>query len=283
MRQKRQPRSGQTQRFLTVLAEQLQGEVNAFASVQHWIEGRLQKPLTEIVRAEQTREAAESVTTAQAFGSLRLLSQLDFTKTFEAVNLVEAELRLDPAGIYPSSDFATRDRCRRVVEQTARTSGKEELEIARLAIGLAAAAEDPSHRHVTHQLLAEGILQLEQKAGARPRLRIRFHRLIRGHATGVYLGGIVLLTAGFTAITMAVASGAGITQSWVLAILATLALFPLSELSIQIVNALVISLFPASILPKMNFKEGIPPDRATRLPSSAKQSARSPMPTAHTR
>jgi cyclic beta-1,2-glucan synthetase len=48
-----------------------------------------------------------------------------------------------------------------------------------------------------------------------------------------------------------------------LAILAALALFPLSELSIQIVNALVISLFPASILPKMNFKEGIPPDRAT--------------------
>ncbi|HYV62327.1 MAG TPA: glucoamylase family protein [Bryobacteraceae bacterium] len=62
---------------------------------------------------------------------------------------------------------------------------------------------------------------------------------------------------------MALAGEMGITQSWVLAILAALALFPLSELSIQIVNTLVISLFPPSILPKMNFKEGIPSDRAT--------------------
>jgi cyclic beta-1,2-glucan synthetase len=251
------------QHFLTVLAEQLQGEENTFASVQHWIEERLKQPLTDVVRAEHTREAVESVATAQAFGSLRLLSQVEFTKIFEAVSLVEAELRLDPAGIYFHSDFATRDRCRRIVEQIARTSGKEELEVAHLAIGLATAAEDPSHRHVTHYLLAEGVIQLEQLAGARPRLRTRLHRSIRKHATGVYLGGIASLTASFTAITVVLAGEAGITQNWVLAILAVLALFPLSELSIQIVNALVISLFPPSILPKMNYKEGIPSDRAT--------------------
>jgi len=249
--------------FLTVLAEQLQGEENTFASMQHWIEGRLQQPLTEVVRTEHTREAAESVATAQAFGSLRLLSQLDFTTIFEAVSQVEAELRRDPADIYTHSDFATRDRCRRIVEQIARTSRKEELEVARLAVGLAASAENPSDRHVTHYLLSEGILQLEHAAGARRRLQTRLHRSIRRHATGVYLGGIVALTASFAAITVALAGEAGITQTWVLAILAALALFPLSELSIQIVNALAISLFPPAILPKMNFKEGIPSDRAT--------------------
>src|SRR5262249_15448248 len=118
--------------FLMVLAEQLQGEENTFASVQHWIEERLQQPLTEIVRAEHAREAAESVATALAFGSLRLLSQFDFTTIFEAVSPVERQLRLDPASIYAQSDFATRDRCRRIVEQTARTSGKEEVEVANL-------------------------------------------------------------------------------------------------------------------------------------------------------
>ena len=249
--------------FLMALAEQLQGEENTFASVQHWIEERLKQPLTEVVRAEHTREAAESVATAQAFGSLRLLYQLDFTKIFEAVSLVEAELRRDPADIYAHSDFATRDRSRRLVEQIARASGKEELEVARLAIGLATSADPSSDRHVTHYLLAEGIVLLEHAAGARRSLRTRLHRSIRKHATGVYLGGIAALTACFTAITVALAGEVGITQSWVLASLAVLALFPLSELSIQIVNALVISLFPASILPKMNYKEGIPPERAT--------------------
>ena len=249
--------------FLTVLAEQLQGEENTFASVQHWIEERLKQPLTEVVRGEHAREAAESVATAQAFGSLRLLSQLDFTKIFEAVSLVEAELRLDPAGIYAHSNFATRDRCRRVVEQIARASGREELDVARLAIGLATSAEDPFQRPVAHYLLADGVLQLEQTAASRPRLQTRLHRAIRKHATGVYLGGITTLTACFTAITVVLAGEAGITHNWMLAILAALALFPLSELSIQIVNALVISLFPPAVLPKMDYREGIPADRAT--------------------
>ena len=45
--------------------------------------------------------------------------------------------------------------------------------------------------------------------------------------------------------------------------LGLLALFPLSELAIQIVNALVISLLPPDELPAMDFKDGIPPDQAT--------------------
>ncbi len=249
--------------FLTVLAEQLQGEENTFAGLQHWIEEQLHQPFTEIVRAEHSREAAESVATAQAFGGLRLLSQLDFTTIFESVSLVEAELRLDPGGIYGRSDFATRDRCRRIVEQVARRSGKEELEVARLAVELAAAAEEPADRHVAHYLLAEGILKLEQITRCRPPFQLRLHRAIRRHATGVYIGGIILLTAGFAGIAAAVAGSTGITQSWVLTILAALALFPLSELSTQIINALVISLFPPTVLPKMNYKHGIPPDRAT--------------------
>src|SRR5689334_15505434 len=48
-----------------------------------------------------------------------------------------------------------------------------------------------------------------------------------------------------------------------LRILAALAMFPLGELSIQIINALVISLFPPAILPKMNYKAGIPSDCST--------------------
>ena len=46
-------------------------------------------------------------------------------------------------------------------------------------------------------------------------------------------------------------------------ILGTLALFPLSELTVQIINALVISLLPPDPLPKMDFKAGIPADHAT--------------------
>src|SRR6185437_13083965 len=116
------------------LAEQLQGEEDTLAPLQRWIELRQNQPLTPMVQSEHNREAAERVSTANAFGSLRVLARLDFAEIFESVNLVEAELRRDPAGIYPRCDFSTRDQCRHVVEQVARHSGLSELEVARRSI-----------------------------------------------------------------------------------------------------------------------------------------------------
>ena len=101
--------------FATCLVEQLQDEDRALAPAQQWIEARLGMPLAEVVRNEHNREAAERLSIANAFGSLRVLGRLDFKKIFESTSLVEAELRTDPT--HAHSDFATRDRARKVVEQ----------------------------------------------------------------------------------------------------------------------------------------------------------------------
>ena len=139
----------------------------------------------------------------------------------------------------------------------------EEREVARLAVVLAASHQDPAKRHVTHYLLADGVVELERLAGGRTSARTRFVRALRRHATGVYLGSVATLTVCFTGITLAIAQGAGVSQERVLGLLAFLALLPLSELSIQIVNALVISFLAPVTLPKMDFQEGIPPENAT--------------------
>jgi cyclic beta-1,2-glucan synthetase len=249
--------------FLASLTEQLQGDEHALAPVQAWMETRLQQSPLAIVRGEHGREAAESVATAQAFGSLRTLGRLDFNRIFEAVNLIDAELQRDPAIIYQRSDFATRDQCRREVERVARRSGLTEQEVARLAVSLAASAPDATQRHVTYFLLAEGILELERRAGAHPSARTRLTRSIRRHATPLYLGSVIGLTLAFTGITVALAQTLGVSQQRPLEIFGLLALFPLSELCIQIINALVISVFTPAMLAKMDFQSGIPPENAT--------------------
>ncbi len=111
--------------FLTCVAEQLQDEEDALAPLRHWIETHLGQPLTDIVRTQHNAEAAEAVSTANAFGSLRALSRIEFAEVFESVSLVEGELLKDPGGIYQRTDFATRDRCRRTVERISRNSGGE--------------------------------------------------------------------------------------------------------------------------------------------------------------
>jgi len=249
--------------FLTCLAEQLQDEEDALVPVQHWIEERLKTSLTELVRAEHTSEAAESISTANAFGSLRALARLDFRAVFESVSLMEAELCRDPTGTYGHSDFATRDRCRRAVERISRQSGVGELDVARQAVGLARQGADSRSQHVAHYLLEDGVTQLEAETNARIPFGTRLIRGLRLRATAVYLSGISGLTLCFTALALALAWDAGVRQEATLAVLGVLALFPLSELAIQIINALVISLLPPETLPKMDFRAGIPPEHAT--------------------
>ena len=248
--------------FLTSLAEQLRDEEEALAPLQHWIEEQLGKPLTEVVRTQHTEEATESVSTANAFGSLRALSQIDFAELFESVSLMEAELRTDPGGVYPRTDFETRDRCRRAVERVSRHSGAGELDVARRALALARQSADPRTGHVAYYLIDDGVLRLEAETHARMPLRTHLLRTIRRRATPVYLIGVIGLTLAFTVISLALAWDAGVRQRVMLLALGLLALFPLSELAVQIVNALVISLLPPEALPAMDFRDGIPPEQA---------------------
>ena len=247
--------------FATCLVEQLQDEDRALAPAQQWIEARLGMPLAEVVRNEHNREAAERLSIANAFGSLRVLARLDFRKIFEATSLVEAELRSDST--HAHSDFATRDRSRKVVEQISKHCGTGELEVARRAVVLARQTDRPEAASASYFLLAEGVTELERDVGARMPFRTRVTRAVRRKATPFYLGSLVGLTASFLALSLAFAWDLGVHQPLMLVILGTLALFPLSELTVQIINALVISLLPPDPLPKMEYKDGIPSDHAT--------------------
>jgi len=249
--------------FVTALAERLQDEELALGPAQQWIEERFGKSLMEVVRAQHTREAAETVSTSNAFGSLRTLAQLDFKIVFEDVSLVEAELRKDPAGTYALSDFQTRDRSRRVVEKVSRYSGIDELEVARRAVHLAVQSSDPRTAHVAYYLLSGGLAELEANAKARMPLGTSLLRAASSHATPVYIGTIVGLTACFTVLCWLLAREAGVDHLAILVALTALSIFPLSEFCIQIVNALVISLLPADPLPKLDFRNGIPAAHAT--------------------
>ena len=247
--------------FVAALAEQLQDEEQALGPIQRWIEKQFQSPIADIARDLHIKEAAQTVSTANAFGSLRILPGLAFTAIFENVSLVEAELRTDPAGVYPRSDFSTRDRCRRALEKIARCSQTSELEVARVAIRLT----QENGKHVAYYLLSDGILRLEKETGARVPLSRRTARIVHRHAAPIYVTAVVTLTICFTAMAVIVASNAGMARNWILIVLGVVGLFPLSELALQIVNVLIVSLLPPQPLPKMDFRDGIPPQNSTLI------------------
>ena len=196
--------------------------------------------------------------------SLRTLETTDWKAVFEQISETERILREDPAGVYPSMDFDTRDRYRRVVEDLAARSGWLEDAVAREAVRLSRESTAGRHRHVGYHLIDRGVVGLERLVAYRSRWRTGWRRALERHPTPWYLGAIFLVaglhvTALGAALLMAGASHA------VAAAGVALAVVPATTIGVSVVNFLVTRLLPVRVLPKMDFRRGIPLDCRTAV------------------
>ena len=247
--------------FAFQLIEHLYDEEAALAPVQSWLERINRKPLSEINAREQDRQTKDQLSIGNAFTSLRLLALLDWRQIFEHVSRVERLLRKDPSGMYGRMDFATRDRYRRAIEEIARRCGKDEEQVARSAIDLAArprpAAADTVCVHVGTYLIGDGRRELDGLVGCRESVRFRFLHWSYRHHSAVYLLGLGFVSALLLFLIVALGLREQALEIRILTLL--LSLIPVSQLSLEVVNYLVMRIFPPRTLAKMDYQEsGIP-------------------------
>ncbi|HEY9132651.1 MAG TPA: hypothetical protein VIM98_12910 [Dyella sp.] len=122
------------------LTRRLQGLSSALALPLTWIEQRLSESgssIEHLVQLEAQQQAADQLSIGNSISSLRLLSAMDWREFVEGTSSVEKILREDPAGIYATMDFDTRDHYRHVVEALTKYSDRTEADVARAAIELA--------------------------------------------------------------------------------------------------------------------------------------------------
>jgi cyclic beta-1,2-glucan synthetase len=257
------PQSEWTESFMVHFLELLREQVPILATASEWLETMLVGRGTccaDVVRREQQRQAANQVSIGNSVTSLRILSALDWPEFFEKTSLVEAILRQDPAGTYPGQDFATRDRYRRRVEKLARGSQQAELEVALQAVGLANRDQGVTtpDNHVGYYLIDRGQARLERALGYHADLRDRFVQAVLGNPRVIYFGGIAMTTAalllGLTALAFW-GYGAGLK---LLCLTLLVAVLPASEVAVSFVNYAVSFLVPPRVLPKMDYRRGIP-------------------------
>jgi cyclic beta-1,2-glucan synthetase len=221
----------------------------------------------EMLRVEHQRGAADQLAIGNVITSMRLLSSIDWTLFFERVSLVERVLRDDPAGAYAAMDFPTRDRYRHSVETLARQTGRQEADVAALAIDMARAAmrDNPGHdrqHHVGYYLISRGRFALERKVGYRPSAQERMVRFAFRYQALGYLGTLAVATA-VAVLSLVVhvgRRGATATELWIVALVV---LLPVSELVISLVNLIVTARVRPRQLPKLAMRDGIPPSERT--------------------
>ena len=161
--------------FAVQLVHRLRDQDPKFTPALAWLDERLAKQgLTadSAVREVHRSQGAANVTVRNIVTSLRVIVEVDWQVLFERYCLVDDVLASGCA--FHEMDFATRNLYRSAVEDLARRSHRDELEIARLAVA-AAHAPHPSceppeqlrHSDPGYHLLAGGRREFEASIGFR--------------------------------------------------------------------------------------------------------------------
>jgi len=262
--------------FVEEFYAKLQAHGPAMTFVQTWVE---QKLLEQGVTATQLSESASrtsatnQISIANSIGSLRFIGAMDWRNYVESLSVVEQKLREDPADMYATQDFATRDRYRHVIEDLARGSFQSELAVTSQAILLAQHAttlltrnaaqllSSPDHSdrtaHVGYYLISHGRLLLEQAIGYHVSWKLRISRACKPYSLMLYLGPILSLTVLVTLAVFYFFSGFAL-NDWRFWFFATLGAISFSALAVSLINLFATLVFPPRILPRLDFSQGIP-------------------------
>ncbi len=215
----------------------------------------------QLVRQEHQCQAANQVSIGNVITSMRLISALDWVAFFERVSPVEQLLKQDPAEVYAQMDFPTRDRYRHAVERLAKRGQYNDLDVAKKIVAMAAEvplanASQWMRRHVGYWLIGPGRKEAERELGYSPSIPERLIGCARQHPDLLYFGVIGSITVALIAIVVAIALTSA--SPAMVALLALLALLPASDLAVGMTNYLVTNLLAPQLLPKLEFKEGVP-------------------------
>jgi cyclic beta-1,2-glucan synthetase len=257
--------------FVAGFTRKLQGKGPALALPLSWMEQKLTAlgiSSNDLVSQENQKQAADQVSVRNCVGTLRFLGATDWRDFVEALSSVESVLRKDTAGTYPLMDFATRDRYRHVVESISKASELSETEVALAALSLSAADhvdEDQNTRvkHVGYYLIDKGLAQTERVAGAKYSLRLRLSRIFGRAPVFVYLFSILLLTMLPAAGMWRLALDQHILNGYVLTLLGILLISGMGQLAVSLVNWFATIWVKPTLLPRMDFSEGIPEECRT--------------------
>ncbi|MXP13219.1 cellobiose phosphorylase [Altererythrobacter confluentis] len=233
------------------------------ASLTPLLEGQVEMPFPLSAEAGESLSLDPTERVARAISNLAIVAAVPWESFFDQTSEVEKALADDPSGHYPQMDFETRDRYRNAVEQLARAGTADESAITSAALSLAfEGSADDVRRHVGYWLVGAGRQQLETEVGAFVPLAQRPRRLILAHPGGFYAAALVLsfiISLVLPALYLAFA-GADM-AGWVAAM--AVSIVPASVLAITGVHWAITRILPPRVLPKLDFRKGLPPEART--------------------
>ena len=250
--------------FAVQLVHRLRDQDPKFTPALAWLDEQLAKQgLTadSAVREVHRSQGAANVTVRNIVTSLRVIVEVDWQVLFERYCLVDDVLASGCA--FHEMDFATRNLYRSAVEDLARRSHRDELEIARLAVA-AAHAPHPSceppeqlrHSDPGYHLLAGGRREFEASIGFRGirgwPARVTAEQKFVAYAAAIVATSAIVLAVPLTALAWL---GLGPIQVAMLAVLGAVSAI---DAGVTLVNRGVTFFVRPVPLPGLDLRGGVP-------------------------
>lgn len=239
----------------------------------YWLDARVKAEnltLSDLKEREHQRQASYRTMAGNFFRGLQEVNLALWDEYFEELSLVEQTLRQDPARIYPEMDYESRSLMRREVELFAREWRLPEERIAEKVLALArAATKNPGEgnvkTHVGYYLLDDGWKELAQTLNCKGGGLRHFRRTARAKPNLVYFPSLVLcFLLIYTGLLWSLSALQAFTPLQ-LVFAGLLLLAPVAGSAVRLVHAVLNWVFPPQILPKIEFRNGIPLEAATMV------------------
>jgi len=240
------------------LIHRLRDQSPAFTAMLGRLDERLaadERTADGAIHDEQQRQIAANVTVRNIITSMRHISDVDWSVIFERVSLVDPVLA--EGCDFAKMDFATRNLYRTAVEDLARGSDVDELEVANRAVEAGAAATERRHQDPGYYLIAEGRVPFEAALGFRPPFSTVASRAYRALGVGGYAGAgalVALLLLGFPVFFHVAAQ-----MDWILlGVLGLLGAVPAIDSAVALVNQEVTRRFGVTQVPGLELRGEVP-------------------------
>ncbi|MDO5556352.1 MAG: hypothetical protein Q4G09_07110 [Clostridia bacterium] len=219
--------------------------------------------VSEVIKKEHYDIAISKVSLGNSIISLKEILRVNFLNLFEQINGVEEILKRDPANVYLKMDYKTKEYYRNEIKQISELTKISEIYIAQKTVELAnkylteETQDNKKKSHIGYYLISQGKEELLNNLGIKAKKQISKNTKAKKYVFFNYLVTTIL----------SILMGAYIylmSNNAIIAIITSLILYiPISEIIIQLTNYILNKKVKPTLIPKLNFIQGIPKQYST--------------------
>ncbi|EGN75111.1 cellobiose phosphorylase [Idiomarina sp. A28L] len=247
--------------FAAQLVTRLRAQDPVTTPALRWLDKELQQlnlSVDVIVEHIERRQSGANVSIRNVISSMRLISDIDWADLFESVSLVDARLRA--SSNFATMNFATRNLYRNAIEELAHHSGYSELAVVDKLNEIIPTNTDPGF-----YLIGQYRPQFEKAIGFKIPFRIKLGRAIGDFGIGGFVGTIIGISIALLIFALYLLQQYGSMPFIGLVLFSLFAFLPATNIAMVLISRVIIWGFNPTILPSMEFKNGIPDNYRTLI------------------